>query len=63
MLKKEKVEKDTDDNLTEYIVLLEKNIGKVMRRLDKRSRNNVTINVKDNLPPNVKGFNPQCKGN
>lgn len=33
-----------------------------MRRLDKRSRNNFTPNVKKSLPLDFKSFNPQCKG-
>lgn len=33
-----------------------------MRRLDIRSRNNVTNDVKDNMPHNSKGFGPRHKG-
>lgn len=52
------VEGDTNDNLIESIALIEKVFGKIMRRLDKRSMNNVTNNVRDNLSQNSKGFNP-----
>lgn len=58
----EEVEEDTNDNLFEYIKLLAKRFGKVMRILDRRSRNNFTTNVKYNLPPNSKGFSPPTQG-
>lgn len=58
----ERVEEDTYDNIYEFIALLAKGFGKVMRRLDRRSRNNVTTSVRDNLPPNFKGLCPQHKG-
>lgn len=58
----EQVVEDTDDNLSDSITLLEKTFGKFMRRLDIISRNIVAANVKDNQPPNSKGFGSQCKG-
>lgn len=56
----DKVEEDTHDSLIKSITLLSKRFGKSMRRLNWKSRNNVTTNIKDNIPLNPKGFNSQC---
>lgn len=60
---KKKEIKGIDWNLSSSIALLEKGFGKVMRRLDKRSRNNVVTNVKGKVPENSRGFNSQHKSN
>lgn len=54
----EQVEKDTIDNLSNSIALIAKIFGNIMRRLDKRSKNNVKKNVKDKLPDNSRSFTP-----
>lgn len=46
---KEQVEEDIDNYLSNSINLLSKRFGKVMRRLNKRSKNNAMTNVKDKL--------------
>ena len=56
---KEQDIKDIDDNMFKFIPLLAKTFGKVMRRLNRRYRNNVMTNVKDKVPNKRRGFNFQ----
>lgn len=49
------VNHDTTANIIESIAMLCKNFSNVMRRLDKRSGNNVSTNVKYNQHQNLKG--------
>lgn len=53
----DQVEGDADEKLTKFIAFLAKNFSNVMRRLDKRLRNNVTTNIKNNQHHNLKGVN------
>lgn len=46
---------DANENLTEVNVMLPTKFRKVMRRLDRRSGNNISTNVKDNIQHNLKG--------
>lgn len=57
----EQVEEDTDVNLIEYITLLIERLDKVVRRLDMRSKNDVTLKLKNKLPSNTKSFYPWYK--
>lgn len=46
------VECDANKNMNDSIVMYSKSFIKFMRRLDKRSRNNVSTNIKDNQHQN-----------
>lgn len=54
VLKEDVEESDVHAHLTESIVLIAKSFSKVMRRLNRISRNNVTTNVKYNMYHNSK---------
>lgn len=56
---KEKYIEDTNENMSNFIALLTKRFGKVMMRLDRRSRNNVMTNAKDKVLDKSMGFNSQ----
>lgn len=56
---KEKEVEDNDENLSNSVALLAKRFGKVIRRLDKRSRNNSMTNVKCKVPYNSRGLKYQ----
>lgn len=57
----DQVECDANENLIESIVRA-KSFIKIMRRINKRFRNNVCINVKDNQHQNSVGGNFQRRG-
>lgn len=57
----DQVECDAHENLIESIDMHDNSFSKVMRRLDKRSKNNVYTIVKDNQHKNPNGGNFQHK--